>query len=250
MRRAIGILILCLVVAGSCAHGDDDTRTLAPTTTRPVDPMLTCGYEPFPASALSNPPGAENDDTPAAQAFRELRQRSTPIPELPRSGYRLLSESDTDAQFAARLGDEWEHDLWIVHLVASNGVWDFRNGGECTPRTLRDGVESAQWELTSGQSLEPDAAEVHIGVWERACTSGASLAGRIQEPDIEYRTHRVIITLYVTPLDPPDDGPGSIDVYTCIGPPSTPHTVTLAEPLGDRQLLDGGSYPPRPPEPL
>ena len=53
------------------------------------------------------------------------------------------------------------------------------------------------------------------------------------------------ITLGVRPIEVP---PGF--AITCPGPPGTPAILRLSEPLGSRELLDGGSVPPAPPAPI
>jgi hypothetical protein len=52
----------------------------------------------------------------------------------------------------------------------------------------------------------------------------------------------VTITIGVRPLEV---APGTL--LNCGGPPGTPASVRLSEPLGDRTLLDGGRVPPAPP---
>jgi hypothetical protein len=52
---------------------------------------------------------------------------------------------------------------------------------------------------------------------------------------IIYEPDRVVVIFTVDPL--PDGA------YTCPGNPPTGVTVELSEPLGDRQLLDGGEFP-------
>jgi hypothetical protein len=85
-----------------------------------------------------------------------------------------------------------------------------------------------------------DATELHILVWEMACSSGSPATGRMSTPVIAYTATTVTITIGVRPLGGPQ---------ACPGPPGTPATLRLAEPLGTRTLLDGGRVPPAPPSP-
>src|SRR4051812_30575486 len=89
-----------------------------------------------------------------------------------------------------------------------------------------------------------DTSELHILVWERACSGGKLATGRMSNPLVEYTPADVTITVGVRPLVP---GPG--EMLSCPGPPGTPASVRLSEPLGQRTLLDGGLVPPAPPEP-
>lgn len=111
-------------------------------------------------------------------------------------------------------------------------------------------VGSAYWfslgpGAASVASWRPDGAvdrqsrELPVLVNENECASGASATGRIQEPDIEYRRDAVIITIRVSVRS------GSVD---CPSNPDTPYVVQLDEPLGRRELLDGGKRPPAPPD--
>jgi hypothetical protein len=86
----------------------------------------------------------------------------------------------------------------------------------------------------------PDATarDLHILVWERACASGKPTTGRMSEPLIVVGPTSITITIGVRPL---------AGAQECPGPPGTPATLTLPEPLGSRTLLDGGNKPPAPP---
>jgi hypothetical protein len=87
-------------------------------------------------------------------------------------------------------------------------------------------------------AVDPDSSRLPLLVNENACASGASAAGRIEEPDVDYRADAVVITFRV------EQRGGSQD---CQGNPDTPYVLDLQEPVGDRQLLDGGRRPPSPP---
>src|SRR4051812_46071140 len=90
-----------------------------------------------------------------------------------------------------------------------------------------------------------DTSELHILVWERACSGGSLATGRMSNPLVEYTGADVTITVRVRPLTV---GPGQ--ARSCPGPPGTPMSLRLSEPLGQRTLLDGGLVPPGPPRPL
>ena len=84
-----------------------------------------------------------------------------------------------------------------------------------------------------------DTTELHLLVWERACSGGAPATGRISAPVVTFGPTTVTIALGVRPLEVPE-GYG----VTCPGPPGTPVILRLSEPIGSRQLLDGGCTPP------
>jgi hypothetical protein len=103
------------------------------------------------------------------------------------------------------------------------------------------GEEDAQvalWAPAPDADLSPSAVEIDLLVNERACASGQDAEGRIAPPGVEYRDDAVVVTIRVIPKPGPQ---------TCPSNPDTPYTLTLDEPLGDRELLDGGEDPPAPP---
>lgn len=117
----------------------------------------------------------------------------------------------------------------------------------CTLRTvLSADLGPAMWALDPAFPRPPaTTAELHILVWELACSGGSPATGRISAPVVEYAEASVTITLGVRLLDA-----SSGVAFTCPGPPGTPATTTLTEPLGNRSLLDGGLVPPMPSTPM
>src|SRR5258705_13468050 len=73
--------------------------------------------------------------------------------------------------------------------------------------------------------------QLHILVWEQACSGGSPATGRISAPVVEYAATSVTITLGVRPLQL---APGT--AVTFPGPPRPPPTMTPAEPPGPRTL--------------
>ena len=72
-------------------------------------------------------------------------------------------------------------------------------------------------------------------ITEQSCASGTSASGRVSDPLIEYGARTVTVTFGVRPLD---------GAQTCQSNPPLAIEVTLREPLGDRMLVDGATYPP------
>lgn len=99
----------------------------------------------------------------------------------------------------------------------------------------------ATWALDpSFAAPGPASTELHILVWELACSGGSPATGRMSAPVIAYAPTNVTITIGVRTIGGPQ---------ACPGPPGTPAIMQLAEPLGTRTLLDGGRVPPAPPSP-
>lgn len=99
--------------------------------------------------------------------------------------------------------------------------------------------EPALWWPAPGQDVGPDTQVLDVMVLEQECASGQRATGRIKDPKVERDDRQVIVTFTVEP----------VGEATCPSNPPTPHQLDLGEPLGDRQLLDGGTEPPREPIP-
>lgn len=99
--------------------------------------------------------------------------------------------------------------------------------------------EPALWWPAAGRAIGPDTQVLEVMVLERECASGQRATGRIKEPKVERDERQVIVTFTVEP----------VGEATCPSNPPTPHRLDLGEPLGQRQLLDGGTEPPRAPIP-
>lgn len=87
----------------------------------------------------------------------------------------------------------------------------------------------ASWQLAPDQDISPTSKQLDLLVTRVGCNSGVT--GEVQEPQIEVKSDRVIVTFTVTPGEP-----GSAD---CQGNPEVPYRLTLPEPLGERALVDG-----------
>jgi hypothetical protein len=115
----------------------------------------------------------------------------------------------------------------------------YGGGPEASPSASPPaGVGRASWGLPAEEEIGPTTTGFTALVTERACASGRSAEGRIIGPDITYTAQSAIITFQVLGLDGAQECPSN---------PATPVQVTLDEPLGDRQLLDGDSSPPHEP---
>jgi hypothetical protein len=111
----------------------------------------------------------------------------------------------------------------------------------CTTLQPEPPAQPAIWTFAPDQQIGAGTTEFVAMVNEEACAGGRSSDGRIVGPQVDYVDDTsVIVTFAVRPLD---------GFQECPSNPSTPVTVRLEEPLGDRRLLDGGREPPsEPPE--
>lgn len=231
-----GTSVAASASAGAGTARPTEAPTLAPTDSpepSPAGPVQLLACDPagpgWPASALDRPTDAETGTTAAAQALVAYIAGVTTT-QLPESGWRELYRSKTLALY--------EHDvpdgLLVATVRATNGVWSGESAGPCQPRTWLGTSLSiaATWKLSVKTSAS--STTLKVIVTERACASGTSAKGRIAKPRITYDADRVVITIGVTPLT---------GKQSCTANPGTRLTVTLSEPLGDRELYDGGPFP-------
>jgi hypothetical protein len=93
----------------------------------------------------------------------------------------------------------------------------------------RERGDVATWVLTDPASVDGDTQALEIEVTRLGCASGVT--GEVLEPSVEYDDDRIVITVDVAPF-----GDQAAD---CQGNDAVPVTVTLDEPIGARELVDG-----------
>jgi hypothetical protein len=102
------------------------------------------------------------------------------------------------------------------------------------PSFAPDAGQADWWVNPADLPLAATTRTIHGFLHEQACASGSSPEGRILGPWIEYRSDAIVVTYRVRVIG-----------GTCQGNGSYPITISLAEGLGSRSLLDGGVDPPR-----
>ncbi|HET7520641.1 MAG TPA: hypothetical protein VFK61_03775 [Candidatus Limnocylindria bacterium] len=98
------------------------------------------------------------------------------------------------------------------------------------PPVVPDNASPAVWHI-DGEQPSGDATAFVAQVTERACASGRDIRDLLLPPVIDYGDEAIIVSLYLQPL-----GGGA---QSCVGTLPTPFTIELAEPIGDRMLVDG-----------
>lgn len=250
-------LVLAVVGLGGCAASP---ATTTPLPTWPVPPeqlpnptsgsaeaSLTCDGRTFPAAGLNAPTGAEEASGPEFDALRAtIAKFADAFPGSSDWTWRLAGRDDTGAIFLAQT-DAMGPPGWVsIEVAADASGWKPLNMGQCDPHVVLSAeFGPATWALDRAfPTPAADTSELHILVWERACSGGSPATGRISAPVVQYTSAAVTITIGVRPLQA---APG--EAITCPGPPGTPAILRLSEPLGKRTLLDGGVVPPAPPSP-
>ena len=199
--------------------------------------QYTCGRFPFGAEMLDRSDTDEAAANPAAAALREHLAKDGPdIDFLPDRGWSLAGMDADGAEFVIEDGDLG---MKVVSLHSADlGPWILTGWGDCQPqRVLPPGLGEASWTFDP-EDPRPgaDTRTFTALVTERECASGKSSEGRVVGPDILEVGDEVLVTFAVRPLGG--------DMQSCPGNPVTRVAVDLGSPLGDRQLLDGGTLPP------
>jgi hypothetical protein len=123
---------------------------------------------------------------------------------------------------------------YVLELEREGDSWRPAGWGHCRlSPVLKDGLA---WAVVTGYRGDAQATTITVEVHERECTSGRDPSSFLHEPFVVETAESVII--YWTSEPPSGD-------QTCQGNPSVERAVELSEPLGDRIVFDGSSYPPR-----
>jgi hypothetical protein len=224
---------------------------LDPSVPLPGEPLWSCGGDPpgFPRQVLDGPVGVEQLPGAVFHGLRtslelmrpefELNPREDRPHELP----WLLAVYDEDlALFLVQRPGGTEH-YSAMYVDRKGDEWGFGGyRGDCQLRPLiTHGLGSSEWRVDAWSPPTPQSTSFPVEVMEHECASGQPADGRIAEPIVEYGEDAITVTI---PVHEVEGG------ATCPGNPWTPFLLELDEPIGDRQLLDGGPWPPEPRWPL
>jgi hypothetical protein len=225
-----------------CVGASDPSKSGDAATATPeaqsIEAQLhySCGQLAFSAELILAP--ARHDETADNPIAAELRRHlASPKSDFqPDAGWTLVGEIGGKAQFIAQMPDET---LQSVELELQSGAWKVVGWGGCPAQVVAGlGLGAAEWRLPDGVVPDPGLQTFVALVTELACNSGQPADGRIMAPQILTDDDQVVVIFTVRPR------PGGHD---CQGNPSTQVQVELPAPLGDRSLLDGGSFPFRDP---
>jgi hypothetical protein len=113
-------------------------------------------------------------------------------------------------------------------------------GGPCAPRALLPaGIAELEWSFDPDHPAPaPGDTVLHLLASRRDCTGGEPVGDDLVGPEVVERGGQVLLAVGVEPMPP-----GS---YTCIGTLGEPIEVTLDQPLGPGELVDGTYLPPHP----
>lgn len=212
--------------------------------------QIGCGGESgWPASVMADGLQGVLTDAEVVAAFRSFLADPQVGTEL-EVNLLAAGAEDTEWRVLAADGDEvalglgrWTdegpaRDAYVFGMERKEEGWRWTGGGNCSQLgpVVEEGLTWVEVSSPPGGVVR-DTTTVDVGVTEGTCTGGRDPLPHLREPYVEETAQSV--TIYWT-----SDPPGGVS--SCIGPPPTPTTLTLSEPLGDRALLDGSRFPPAP----
>jgi hypothetical protein len=125
-------------------------------------------------------------------------------------------------------------DSYVLEIERDGDAWRPSGWGGCQlAPVLADGYS---WVEVTGYRASAEDSTITALVTERGCASGRDPAAFLHDPHVVEDPDSV--TIYWTSQLP-------AGAHTCPANPTIEQEVALAEPLGDRVVLDGSRYPPR-----
>lgn len=261
-RRLVGAVAAAAVVAVAVPVGVLVTRAgdgSAPSGGRGVDPAATAGAdggEPrvscgggagWPVDVMDGGLADEVDDAQVRDALARLLDEA-PMdapPALQEAGaedveYTVLSVDDDSLELGVGPWSSTEGPgdgaMSIDFERDDTGRWEAGGWGDCQLAVVIP-PGRGQVEVTAPRGgVDASTPTPTVLVNERDCTSGRDPRPFLGEPEIVESDDAVLVTLTSTALR---------EAATCVGNPSVPLELSLAEPLGDRRLLDAGVWPYR-----
>lgn len=234
-----------------------DTPPPGPAANDPAAGLpYACAGDPFDIRVFSVPPTAENSNDAAVDGLRKTIAIDA---SLPRFGWWLIGRSANAAQFATHVGQA----IWYVRVELRDGSWNVHSWGDCTPRLQVAGVSTARWSLDPDEPPPGPQTRVIRAVVTEDCVP-EPLEGRLEAPIVRAAGDIVMVAFTARPPVGPDARLPQRQFATvsfagrdlhdiCMGSSSVTVDVDLGQPLGDRFLVDGGTWPGRdvrqPPEP-
>jgi hypothetical protein len=191
------------------------------------------------AISVRNPEGNERQlevswDGSICQDFTSLtfrRARSQDGFEL--VGQRLQQSNDFCQSVRKRLGVRvfMTASVKAASVSASLGAWSPGSPPPDEPDVPAIAeLATANWKLSAEAHPTVRSTQMSVLVFDPDCSVGLRDPGQVQDPIITYTYEAITVTFPVLKVRRPE----------CAAKSAVPMTIHLSEPLGDRQLIDGG----------
>jgi hypothetical protein len=241
-----GLAVVVALVAGMAAIWPRLQATSTPVGAAPL--QIQCrgeGAAGFSPDLLSGVGNAESGISTAANVLRQFVASPDYGQGFPAKGWYAVEQTQDRVLFLAKgQGDGPSYYLEVevkqndaAHAGPfATGGWSVGAYGGCALRSVPpEGFNSAGWDLDPAYPYAPAATELHVLVGVDACDSGALISPDRIQVGVAYAGDRVVVTLVArTPQGP----------QTCpLRFGGSPYVVKLDQPIGNRELLDGGPWP-------
>jgi hypothetical protein len=224
---ALAVLLACAVVAAACVSAGAANSAPPPGTAILPGPSglagapYSCGGLPLDPAAPALQTGAEEGSDGPALALRQAIDR---LSILPRSGWLRVSASDTDVLFVAA-GSKAFAPFVFVDARAEDSLWVAYAYGDC--ELLAANADFEPYSFWQAGSVDATGRVIDVRLTIGGCFP--PVAG----PTVWYDPSSVVVTFWARRPAQPSG------VVCPLWIAYQPWTLTLAEPLGDRQLLEG-----------
>jgi hypothetical protein len=225
------LLVAALVLAGCGSPAPEAGSGGAPSPSPSASPAYryTCGQYPFDLATLEATGDVESEDSDLGRALRDLFETFEGKYLKQAEGWHVVYEDDERAELVARMPGA---PFVSATFERAGDAWRHVGFGDCQPRVVVGDRSPVTWELAEKPSA--DDTELAVEAGDIACSSGRKLTPANTRVEVEYTEDAISILIHGTPHMGGD----------CVGA-AWPLTVTLDEPVGDRELLDAAYYPPR-----
>lgn len=232
--------------------GSSETEPVGEETTAPVatdeDVLVSCGGdEGWPPSVMSEGVPGLLDEAEATATFQAILDD----PQLSQEAELSILSEGADVEWRVLRGDEdsltlglghWTEEgpagagAYVLDLEREGEHWTTAGWGDCNLAPVL--AEGSTWaRVSSYHATGQDATTLQAEVTENQCTSGRDPGPFLHEPTIVEDEESVTIYWTTTPHE---------GAANCQGNPSVTRDIQLADSLGDRKVLDGSQFPPRP----
>lgn len=242
----VGIVVPAAVLAGSGDSSPGPDPDLAPADEF-ADVEVTCGgTATWPVSAMATGIPNDVDDAAVRDAFVQLRSEGgIDAPAAIQQGgadARYVVLAVTDDEITLGVG-EWtadgaQGDAQVVTLEQTSDGLHASGWGDChnLAVALPEGRSRVAVSAPKG-GVDPSTTSLEMLVNEVECSSARDPRPYLGEPNVVETDDRVLVTI---------DSESVVGGADCQGNPPVPLTIELDEPIGERELLDAGTWPPTP----
>ena len=246
MRRAAALVLLAGLLPASATHAHASTGADPVTREWPQWPYrVSCGAGAFdPIATFSAPARAERGRRHPARVLRRFLEEGL-LPWLPRNNWRSAIAKPGELQFLhGHPGAEIESgkELQWLRLRHKRGRWRMSGySASCRLTSIAEGKWATTWHLADDQpEPAPETRQVKIYVGA-PCSVEEEPAALAKPPQFTEISGKLVMAIWLRPGR--SQGRTVCEEGLAPGPPLT---VELPAPLGDRELVDGGTFPPNP----